>query len=89
MELQKSQLGEAKVDAHWARHTGRHLLQYELGFGSEGADFMGDWKSPSEGGRPQKSVGAVHYAHLSVDEMWKRAMTFAPIGFTSRCCRRL
>jgi hypothetical protein len=87
-ELQLGQLGGAKVDAHWARHTGRHLIQYELGFGEAAADLMGDWKPPSGGGQRRKSVGEAHYAHLTVDETWERAMEFAPVGFSTRCCKR-
>jgi hypothetical protein len=86
-ELVKEGVPATMVDAHWARHTGRHLLDFELGFGEDGADFMGDWAPPIKGSR-KKSVGAVHYAHMSVDEIWSKAMTFAPAGFVTRCCRR-
>ena len=85
--LLTEQLEGAKVDAHWARHTGRHLLQFELGFGSEGADLMGDWKPTVEGGK-RKSTGETHYAHLTVDQAWTQAMKLAPYGFTTRCCQR-
>ena len=86
-ELVKENVPASMVDAHWARHTGRHLLDFELGFGEDGADFMGDWAPPAKGSR-KKSVGETHYAHLSVDEMWSKANAFAPPGFTTRCCKR-
>lgn len=85
--LQPEELEDAKVDAHWARHTGRRLLRDELGFGDDGADLMGDWKPREEGGR-KKSTGETHYGHLSVDQAWSQAMKFAPRGFTTRCCQR-
>ena len=87
-ELVKEQVPSAMIDAHWARHTGRHLLKHELGFGGDGADFMGDWAPPSKGSR-KKSVGETNYAHLSVDEMWEEVMeSYIPPGYAARCCKR-
>ena len=86
-ELAKEGVDPKIVGDHWARHTGRRILQYELEFGTLGADIMGDWKPASEGGNA-KSRGELHYAHPTVEEAWRAAMVHAPKGFATHCCKR-
>jgi hypothetical protein len=85
-ELLKEQIGDAILDAHWARHTGRRALQYDLKLGSEAADFMGDWSTPAAG-KGKKSTGEARYTHLTVDETWEQAKSLIPPGFKPGCCR--